>query len=152
MSTATTSTVIRATGEHSDQVGDLLSGSFDIALLTYEKFSNLVLATPHILRGLSVVIVDEVQTLSDPSRGANLEFLLTILRSGLGRGTPPQIVALSAVIGQTHGLEDWLGGGLLRTEERPVPLRERVLSKRQRSSPDAGAQRRENDRTQRHHR
>ncbi len=120
-------TVIRATGEHSDQVGDLLSGQFDIALLTYEKFSNLVLATPHILRGLSVVIVDEVQTLSDPSRGANLEFLLTILRSGLGRGTPPQVVALSAVIGQTHGLEDWLGSGLLRTEERPVPLRERVL-------------------------
>ena len=120
-------TVIRATGEHSDQVGDLLSGQFDIALLTYEKFSNLVLGTPHILRGLSVVIVDEVQILSDPSRGANLEFLLTILRSGLGRGSPPQIVALSAVIGQTHGLEDWLGGGLLRTEERPVPLRERVL-------------------------
>jgi helicase len=120
-------TVIRATGEHSDQVGDLLAGQFDIALLTYEKFSNVVLASPYVLRGLSVVIVDEVQMLSDPSRGANLEFLLTILRSGMGRGIPPQIVALSAVIGQTHGLEDWFGGGLLRTEERPVPLRERVL-------------------------
>ena len=119
--------VIRATGEHSDQIGDLLSGQYDIALLTYEKFMNLALGMPHILRGLSVVIVDEVQTLSDPTRGANLEFLLTIIRSGLGRGSPPQVVALSAVIGQTHDLERWLGGGLLRSEERPVPLRERVL-------------------------
>ncbi len=120
-------TVVRATGEHSDQVGALLAGHFDIALLTYEKFANLTLGMPHLLRGLSVVIVDEVQILSDEGRGASLEFLLTVLRSGLGRGTPPQIVALSAVIGDTLGLERWLGGGLLRTHDRPVPLRERVV-------------------------
>jgi helicase len=121
--------VIRATGEHSDQIGDLLTGQFDIALLTYEKFLSLALGMPHVLRGISVVIVDEVQILSDETRGADLEFLLTLLRSGSGRGTPPQIVALSAVIGQTNELERWLGGGLLRTEERPVPLRERVLDR-----------------------
>lgn len=120
-------TVVRATGDHSDQIGDLLGGHYDIALLTYEKFANLALGMPHILRGLAVVIVDEAQVLADQSRGANLEFLLTLLRSGMGRDGAPQLVALSAVIGDTGGLERWLGGGLLRTDTRPVPLRERVV-------------------------
>lgn len=119
--------IVRATGDHSDQIGDLLGGHYDIALLTYEKFTNLAIGMPHILRGISVVIVDEAQILADKNRGPNLEFMLTALRSGIGRGDSPQIVALSAVIGDTGGLERWLGGGLLRTEARPVPLRERVV-------------------------
>lgn len=119
--------VIRATGDHSDQVGDLLSGHYDLALLTYEKFMGLVLGHPHLMRGLSVVVVDEVQTLGDPGRGASLEFLLTLIRAGHGRQASPQIVALSAVIGDTHGFERWLGGSLLRTTARPIPLKESVI-------------------------
>jgi helicase len=119
--------VVRATGDFGDDVPAIMAGQYDLALLTYEKFLNLALAAPFILRGLSTVIVDEVQTVGDPNRGPALEFLLTLLRSGLGRGGEPQVVALSAVIGDTHGLERWLGGSLLRTEERPVPLRECVV-------------------------
>jgi ATP-dependent DNA helicase len=119
--------VVRATGDYSDQVGAILSGQYQVALLTYEKFMNLALGNPHIMLGLSVVVVDEVQTLSDANRGPSLEFLLTLLRSGHGRQASPQIVALSAVIGDTHGLERWLGGALLSSTERPVPLRESVL-------------------------
>lgn len=119
--------VVRATGEVSDQVGDLLGGHFDIALLTYEKFLALLIAFPHILRGVSLVVVDEAQNISDPGRGPDLELLMTLLRSGHARGGAPQIVALSAVIGDTHGLERWLGAGLLRSDSRPVPLRESVV-------------------------
>jgi helicase len=119
--------VVRATGDNSDQVGAILSGQYDVALLTYEKFMNLALGNPHILRGLSVVIVDEVQTIGDVGRGPSLELLLTLLRSGHGRAASPQIVALSAVIGDTQGMERWLGGELLRTIDRPVPLRESVI-------------------------
>jgi helicase len=119
--------VVRATGDHSDQVGAILTGQYDLALLTYEKFMNLALGNPHIMSALSVVVIDEVQTLSDVTRGPSLEFLLTLLRSGHGRQTSPQLVALSAVIGDTHGLERWLDGALLRSTERPVPLRESVI-------------------------
>jgi replicative superfamily II helicase len=119
--------VVRATGEHSDQVGAILTGQYDVALLTYEKFLSLMLGNPEVMRGVSVVIVDEVQTISDPTRGPSLEFLLTLLRSGHGRGAGLQVVALSAVIGDTHGLERWLGGGLLESTTRPVPLRESVI-------------------------
>ena len=120
-------TVIRSTGEVSDQVGDLLGGRFDLALLTYEKFLSLAVAFPFILRGISLVVVDEAQNISDPTRGKDLEFLLTLLRSGYARGGAPQVIALSAVIGQSNGLERWLNAGLLRSDVRPVPLRESVI-------------------------
>jgi len=119
--------VVRATGEHSDQVGSIISGQYDLALLTYEKFMNLALAFPHIMRGISVVVVDEAQVIGDPGRGPSLEFLLALLRSGYARGHAVQIVALSAVIGSTNGLEAWLGGDLLRTTDRPIPLKESVV-------------------------
>lgn len=119
--------VVRATGDMSDQVGALLGGHYDIALLTYEKFMNLALGHPHLMRGLSVVVVDEVQILGDVHRGPSLEFLLTLLRTGHGRSAPPQVVALSAVVGDSRGLERWLGGDVLRTTDRPVPLRESVI-------------------------
>lgn len=120
-------TVVRATGEYSDEISSIYSGQFDMALLTYEKFLNIITGSPWVLRGISLVVVDEAQNISDPTRGANLEFLLTLLRSGHARGGAPQVVALSAVIGDSHGLERWLDAGLLKTEERPVPLRESVV-------------------------
>ena len=64
---------IRATGETADDVPALLQGQFDLAVLTYEKFAGLALGNPHLLKLLSVVVIDEVQTIVDPGRGAYLE-------------------------------------------------------------------------------
>jgi helicase len=122
--------VIRATGEHSDEITDLYAGQYDLALLTYEKFLSIVIGSPFLMRGISLVVVDEAQNISDPSRGASLEFLLTLIRSGHARGGAPQVIALSAVIGASNGLERWLGAELLQSTERPVPLRETVLDAR----------------------
>jgi hypothetical protein len=119
--------VIRATGDIGDEVPALLLGRFDIALLTYEKFTGLALAAPHVLEGLSVVVVDEVQTLVDPGRGPRLEFLLTLLRARRPDGVHPQLVALSAVLGDLGGLDSWLDARPLVRTERPVPLAEGVL-------------------------
>jgi helicase len=119
--------VIRATGEVSDDIPVLMRGQYDICLMTYEKFAALVLGAPHILEQVGTVVVDEVQMIADESRGANLEFILTLLRVRRQRGAEPQIVALSAVIGETNGLERWLGARLLRRKERPVPLDEGIL-------------------------
>src|SRR5260370_10403122 len=65
--------------------------------------------------------------IADESRGANLEFILTLFRMRRRDGVEPQLIALSAVIGDTNGLERWLGGRLLRRTERPVPLDEGVV-------------------------
>lgn len=119
--------IIRATGEISDDIPQLMSGKYDICLLTYEKFSNLLLGNPHLLNNVGLVLVDEAQMLADASRGMNLEFLLTVLRSQRAIGIEPQLLLLSAVIGNTNGLERWLDAGLLFTSKRPVPLDEGII-------------------------
>ena len=117
---------IEATGE-TDDITPLLRGRYDIALLTYEKFSAIALTHPYVLEQVGTIVIDEVQMIADMSRGANLEFLLTLIRMRRRDGLNPQLIALSAVIGDTNGLERWLGGRLLRRVERPVPLDEGVV-------------------------
>jgi helicase len=119
--------VIRATGEHSDQVPELLRGQFDIGLLTYEKFTALALGAPHVLDLAATIVVDEAQMLADRSRGSNLEFMLTLLNQRRGSTGNPQIITLSAVVGDTRGLDRWLGGRHLSWKQRPVPLVEGVI-------------------------
>jgi len=118
---------IRATGEITDDIPALMRGQYDICLMTYEKFAALVIGAPHLLSQVGTVVIDEVQMIADQSRGANLEFLLTLLRMRRREGLEPQLVALSAVIGDTNGLEAWLAARLLRRNDRPVPLDEGVL-------------------------
>ena len=117
---------IEATGE-TDDIGPLLRGQYDIALLTYEKFSAIALTHPYVLQQVGTIVVDEVQMIADAGTGANLEFLLTLLKMRRREGIEPQLIALSAVIGDTNGLERWLGGRLLRKVQRPVPLDEGII-------------------------
>jgi replicative superfamily II helicase len=90
-------------------------------------FLSIVTASPWVLRGVTLVVIDEAQNIAEQSRGPSLEFLLTLLRCGHARGGAPQVVALSAVIGDTNGLERWLGAEQLCSEYRPIPLRESVI-------------------------
>lgn len=117
---------IEATGE-TDDITPLLRGQYDIALLTYEKFAAVALTYPHVLRQAGVIVVDEAQMIADEGRGVNLEFILTLIRMQRRIDVEPQIIALSAVIGDTNGLERWLGARLLRRNERPVPLDEGLM-------------------------
>jgi helicase len=118
---------IEATGETAD-LTPLLRGRYDIALLTYEKFTAIALTHPYVLEQVGTIVIDEVQMIADPDRGANLEFILTLLRMRRRTGLEPQLIGLSAVIGDTNGLERWLGGRLLRRVDRPVPLDEGILT------------------------
>lgn len=119
--------VIRATGEITDDIPALMRGQYDLCLFTYEKFSALVLGSPFLLDQIGTIVIDEVQMIADETRGVNLEFLLTLLRVRRQQGIEPQLIALSAVMGSSNGLERWLGGRILRREERPVPLNEGIL-------------------------
>jgi replicative superfamily II helicase len=118
---------VEATGE-TDDISPILRGQYDIALVTYEKFSAIALTFPHVLENAGVVVIDETQMVADTSRGANLEFLLTLVRMRRREGIEPQVIALSAVIGETNGFERWLGARVLRRDERPVPLDEGLIT------------------------
>lgn len=119
---------IKATGESTtDDIVPLMKGQYDVCLMTYEKFSAIVLTNPYILNQVGTIVVDEAQMIIDKNRGVNLEFLLTLLKLKRREGIEPQIIALSAVIGDLNGLERWLGARLLLRTERPVPLNEGVI-------------------------
>jgi len=121
--------VLRCTGDYADQTDPFVKGQYDIALLTYEMFLGLSVAMPALLSKIGLVVLDEAQFITDPTRGIGVELLLTNLLAARVRGVEPQIVALSAVIGDINHLDEWLGCQTLATTERPVPLLEGVLDR-----------------------
>jgi len=119
---------IKATGESStDDLIPLMRGRYDICLMTYEKFSSIVMNHPYLLNQIGTVVIDEAQMVADNSRGINLEFILTLLKLKRRDGVEPQLIALSAVIGNLNGFDRWLGGRLLYRMDRPVPLNEGII-------------------------
>ena len=121
--------VLRCTGDYADQTEPFVKGQYDVALLTYEMFLGLSVAMPTLLYKIGLVVLDEAQFVTDPTRGIGVELLLTNLLATRERGVEPQIVALSAVIGDVNHFDEWLGCRTLATTERPVPLIEGVLDR-----------------------
>ncbi|MCG7524100.1 DEAD/DEAH box helicase [Streptomyces sp. OfavH-34-F] len=118
--------VIRATGELSDQMPRLARGAFDLAVLTYEKFIGMLPRRPDLLNA-GVLVIDEIQSLGLPERGPLLETLLTWLRLRDGPRIIPQIVGLSAVLGEPHQLAQWLRANPVTITHRGTPLFEGVM-------------------------
>ena len=118
----------RASGDWRDDALDIRRGRFDLALFTYETFLSLILQQADVLDRLGLIVIDEAHFITDPNRGIVVELIMTALRRARDRGVQPQLIALSAVIGNTNEFEIWAGCRLLRTETRPVPLVEGVLS------------------------
>ena len=97
---------------------------YDIIISTNEKFDALLRhRVSWIEEEVSLVIVDECHLLNDHHRGPTLEILLARL---LIRKTQLQIIALSATIGNSEDLADWLNAKLVQSDWRPVPLKEGV--------------------------
>jgi replicative superfamily II helicase len=118
---------VRATGELRDQLPDLYRGQFELAVFTYEKYIGLLSRRPDLL-SVGVLIIDEIQSLMLPERGPSLETMLTWLRMCAGTVETPQIVGLSAVLGEPRELARWLSANLVTSTRREVPLLEGVIS------------------------
>lgn len=95
----------------------------DILVATSEKADGLLRRGSPWLDRLGAVVADEVHLMRDPDRGPTLEVTLTRLR----RAHPNlQIVALSATVGNSVELAEWLGADHVASDFRPVPLRSGV--------------------------
>ncbi len=107
---------------------DILHGDYDIAIVVFEKMSQLLVQSPSLLQHCGLVVVDELQMIADSSRGEDLEILLTqLLVSRDAKALPFQILGLSATIAELNGLDAWLGTEVIREEKRPVELSEGIL-------------------------
>lgn len=111
--------------DHREHDAELLVGRYDVGVLTYEKLTALLVSNPGILDNCDCIVVDEIQMIMDAQRGGGLELLLTKLKVAAGK---KQILALSAVLGNLNGFDEWLGTQPIKDIIRPVELRQGVLN------------------------
>jgi len=98
--------------------GDWLA-SADVIVATSEKVDSLLRNGAPWVEDLSCVVSDEVHLVDDPGRGPTLEVTLAKLRAICD----PQIVALSATVGNADEVADWLDAELVDSTWRPIDLR-----------------------------
>lgn len=114
--------VIISTRDRREFDRDLEDGNFSVAVVVYEKLSQLLVRRPERMAEIALVVADELEILSDPERGGMIEVLLTRILQ-----TPARLIGLSAVIGGAERLAQWLRAALVVYERRPVELRYGVL-------------------------
>jgi len=110
-----------ATGDHPENDRRLADGDYHIALIIHEKFDLALTNRLDLLKNIGLIVVDEIQMISESGRGAILERLLTKV---LASEYQPEIVALSAVLAErtVEPLADWLGAVLVEETQRPCEL------------------------------
>ncbi|MDP8240786.1 MAG: DEAD/DEAH box helicase, partial [Candidatus Hatepunaea meridiana] len=97
----------------------LNNGEFEIAIVVYEKFFQLLNSTPKFLSYIGLVVVDELQLLADASRGSTVESILTKLKMLNGKF---QLIGMTAVLGNNRKVNEWLDIDLLHYDRRPIEL------------------------------
>lgn len=111
-----------STGDRTDFDDDLLS--YQVIIATYEKMNGLLVRNPELIGDVGVVVIDELQNISDQTRGVSLEILLTRLVNASPR---PQVVGLSATISNAKQVAEWSDAVLVETDKRDVELREGII-------------------------
>jgi superfamily II DNA/RNA helicase len=92
---------------------------YDILVTTFERADSLLRHKAQWLEDIGTVVVDEIQSIGESSRGARLESVIMRLKHLLKEF---QVIALSATIGFPDQLAEWLGCKLVQSSDRPVPL------------------------------
>ncbi|MCD6571691.1 MAG: DEAD/DEAH box helicase [Thermoplasmata archaeon] len=98
-------------------------GKYDIIVCTSEKADSLLRHGASWLKNVKVLIVDEIHLINDPTRGPTLEIVVARLRL---MNKDLQIIGLSATIKNADELAKWLNAKLVKSDWRPVPLKEGV--------------------------
>jgi len=112
---------IIATGDHPENDEAFANGDYNLAVAINEKMDLLLTHHLDILRNIGLVVIDEIQMIAEPVRGAILERMLTKI---LASGYKPGLLALSAVLAERsiQPLADWLGATLVEETLRPRDL------------------------------
>jgi helicase len=112
--------VIQSTGDIDSDSGYL--ANYDLLILTTEKLDSLLRHKVSWINEVRTVVVDEIHLLNDPTRGPTLEIILTLLKNFI----KPQIIGLSATIGNPEELAKWLEADLVQDDWRPVELKKGI--------------------------
>lgn len=111
-----------STGDYDVSSSDL--AEHDILVATSEKVDSLLRHRAKWLADMTTVAVfDEIHLIDDPGRGPTLEVLAARLRQ---LNPELQVLGLSATISNSEEIADWLSAEHLKSDWRPVPLKEGV--------------------------
>ena len=94
---------------------------YDIIVSTYEKWDSILRHRPDWLASVGCVVADEGHMLTDGSRGATIEVLLTRMTH-----LKVKVVILSAVLRNVKDVAKWLHAKYMESTWRPTPLRKGV--------------------------
>lgn len=114
-------TIAMSIGDY-DSKGTQLSEA-DIVVLTTERADSIIRHKPDWLHNISIIIVDEIHLINDPSRGPTLEMVLAKMLQILPE---IQVVGLSATISNSDEIAGWLNAELVKSSWRPIDLKEGV--------------------------
>ena len=112
--------VVMSTGDIDSDSSYL--ANYDLLILTTEKLDSLLRHKISWIGEIKTVVIDEIHLLNDPSRGPTLEIIITLLKQLI----KPQIIGLSATIGNPKELADWLEAELVEDDWRPVELKKGI--------------------------
>lgn len=99
---------------------------YDVIVCTSEKADSLLRHKVSWVDEVRVLVIDEIHLIHDHTRGPTLEVIVSRFKS-LNPDT--QIIGLSATIKNATELSIWLDAKLVKSDWRPVPLREGVFYK-----------------------
>ncbi|MCS5532441.1 MAG: DEAD/DEAH box helicase [Candidatus Poseidoniales archaeon] len=97
----------------------------DILVCTSEKLDSMLRTRDGIMGKIGVVVADEFHLLHDISRGPTLEVLLSRIRHSQPEA---QLIALSATVGNSQEMADWLDAKLIQSNWRPIQLHSGTLT------------------------
>jgi helicase len=112
--------VIQSTGDI-DSASPYLA-KYNLIILTSEKLDSLLRHKVSWINEVKTVVIDEIHLLNDPRRGPTLEIIITLLKQLI----KPQIIGLSATIGNPKELAEWLEAELVSDDWRPVELKQGI--------------------------
>ncbi len=116
--------VLLSTRDHPFHDKQITGGHFHLAIVIYEKMRTFLSNNNGLLAMAGAYIVDEIHYLHHPTRGPDLEILLTRLREEQSL----QILGLSAMHSSPE-MSRWLDARIIVDQKRPVDLRQGVLCK-----------------------
>ena len=106
-----------ALGDRGEEMGSLYD--WDVLVCTSERLDSLIRTRQNFLDNVEAIVIDEFHLLDDPSRGPTLEIIIARIRH---ERPNCQIIALSATVGNSVSVANWLKADLVKSEWRPVEL------------------------------
>ena len=91
----------------------------DIIVCTSEKLDSLIRTKSGFMDKIGILVVDEFHLINDFGRGPTLEIVISRIKH---KRQNVQIIALSATVGNSEKLSNWLNARLIKSNWRPVAL------------------------------